>query len=412
MNRTVKILSLILAGLVLMNASALFALALELDEPVQKEMRTLSEEETAAVAAAASYVVPETLTTEATETIPPETETQMPAQTEESLATEPAIAQTEAAEPAVEEKKEYTTVPVYYQNDYADTMFGYGTVASSGCSITCLAMVGTYMTNHEYLPDELAGYFGAHGQNNVARMEYGIRKMRLSCSQAENWDVVIQELERGKVAILLVDEKSIFTQSQHFVVLTGLTDDRKVMVLDCNRDNYDRWDLKDKFKDGFLQSDLWKGFNGAWCFDKSAMPKDPFIYYEEEVYVEPRYVGVNLTMDERELMARMVWVEARGEPLEGQQAVAEVVLNRLVAGNFQSSIESIIMAEDQFNSAPYLEDAEPNQTQYEAVEHALKGPYITPINTVFFSRTPHPDGSLWGKIGGHCFSTQWVPETE
>ncbi len=420
MTRTIKLLSMILAGLVLINASALFVLALEAEESMPPEVRTVQEE----VAPSEAFVFlaerdateetesqeqetweTESEETEPVETNPAETEEEVPEQTDDIPETEPeeTVPETEP----IKEKKVYNTVPLYYQNDYPDTMFGYGTVASSGCSITCLAMVGTYLTDHEYLPDELAGYFGAHGQNNMARMEYGIRKMQLPCTQAENWHVVMNALEKGKVVIMLVDERSIFTESQHFIVLTGLTEDGKVMVLDCNRDSYDRWDLKDKFVTGFLESDLWRGFNGAWCFDKKAMPKDPFIYYEEEVQVEPRYVGVTLTMDERELLARMVWVEARGEPLEGQQAVAEVVLNRLVAGNFQNSIESIIMAEGQFNSAPFLDDAEPNQTQYEAVEHALKGPYVTPINTVFFGLEPTPLGSLWRKIGGHCFSTQW-----
>ena len=306
--------------------------------------------------------------------------------------------------------KEYNSVPLYFQNDYPDVVFGAGTVETSGCSITSLAMVATYLTGHEYLPDELAGYFGGRAENNMARMEYGIEKMKLPCRKAENWHVVLKELERGKVVILLVDEKSIFTDTQHFVVLTGITDDGLILVNDSNRDNYDRWDLKEKLISGFPQEDLCRGFNGAWCFDKSLMPDDPFIYYEEEIYVEPRYVGMTLTMDERELLARMVWVESRGEPIEGQQAVAEVVLNRLYAGNFQSSVESIIMAEGQFNSARFLDDAEPNQTQYEAVEHALKGPYVTPINTVYFSRHPSPNGTLWNRIGGHCFSTQWLPK--
>lgn len=307
--------------------------------------------------------------------------------------------------------KIYSSVPLYFQNDYPDVMFGSGTVETSGCSITCLAMVATYMTGHEYLPDELAGYFGGRAENNMARMEYGIEKMKLPCRKAENWHVVLKELERGKVVILLVDEKSIFTDSQHFVVLTGMTKDGLILVNDSNRDNYDRWDLKEKLLTGFPESDLCRGFNGAWCFDKSLMPKDPFIYYEEEVYVEPRYVGMTLTMDEREMLARMVWVESRGEPIEGQQAVAEVVLNRLYAPNFQSSVESVIMAEGQFNSARFLDDAEPNQTQYEAVERALKGPYVTPINTVYFGQQPSRNGTLWKRIGGHCFSTQWLPES-
>lgn len=322
--------------------------------------------------------------------------------------TEPVDAEPEDDVPKL---KTYDTVPLYFQNDYPDTMFGSGTVETSGCSITCLAMVATYLTGHEYLPDELAGYFGGRAENNIARMEYGIEKMKLPCRRAENWHVVMQALEDGKVVILLVDEKSIFTDSQHFVVLTGLTEDGKILVNDSYAPNYERWDLKDKLITGFVESDLWPGYNGAWVFNKKDMPKNPFIYEEKKVYVEPRYVGVTLTMDERDMLARMVWVEARGESEKGQQAVAEVVLNRLYAGNFQSSIESIIMAEGQFNSAKFLDDAEPNQTQYEAVERALKGPYVLPMNVVFFAREP-VNTMVWGWIGGHCFCAQWLEKTQ
>lgn len=318
----------------------------------------------------------------------------------------------EQAAEFVEPQYSYLDVPLFFQTDYPETMYGSGSVATSGCSITCLAMVATYLTGHEYLPDELADYFGGRAENNIKRMEYGIEKMQLPCRPCENWHVVMKELNRGKVVILLVDEKSIFTDSQHFIVLTGLTEDGKILVNDTNAKNYERWDLKDKLITGFPESDLWRGFNGAWAFDKSLMPKNPFLYHEEEVYVEPRYVGVTLTMDERELLARMVWVEARGEPFEGQQAVAEVVLNRLVASNFQNSVESIIMAQGQFNSARFLDKAEPNQTQYEAVERALKGPYVTPINTVYFAQQPALNGSVWGWIGGHCFSRQWLDGEE
>jgi len=308
------------------------------------------------------------------------------------------------------EYKTYNSVPLYFQNDYPDTMFGSGTVETSGCSITCLAMVATYMTGHTYSPDELARYFGGKADNNMKRMLYGMQKLQMPYVQCENWHSVMDALNKGKVVILMVDNDSIFTDTQHFVVLTGLTKDGKILINDSNSENYERWDLKEKLITGFPESDLWRGFDGAWAFDKKAMPKKPFIYEEEEIYVEPRYVGVTLTMDERELLAKMVWVESRGEPFEGQQAVAEVVLNRLVADNFQNSVESIIMAQGQFNSTKFLDDAEPNQTQYEAVERALKGPYVTPINTVYFGQQPNPNGSVWGWIGGHCFSTQWIPK--
>ena len=389
MNTATKILCAVMAGLILMISSMILTVAAKLggvsfafpfgeDAVLQDEVLMETE--------------PEVTETEPyTETVP------------QTIPEETQPVETQAPEI---EYKIYDTVPLYFQEDYPDTMFGAGTVADSGCSITCLAMVATYMTNHEYLPDELAGYFGAHAENNMNRMLYGMEQMRLPYQQCENWDYVMADLRSGKVVILMMDHRSIFTDTQHFVVLTGLTEDGKVLVNDSSIKNYDRWDLKEKLVSGFLQSDLWVGFDGAWSFDKKAMPEKPFIYYEEEVYVEPRYPGVTLTSEERELLARMVWVESRGEPLEGQQAVAEVVLNRLVSGNFQSSVQSIIMAQGQFDSARFLDDAEPNQTQYEAVEHALKGPYVTPINTVYFGRKPHPNGTEWKWVGGHCFSTQ------
>ena len=404
-----------LAGLILLNSSMILNAAATTDgstselplpeEVIPWEDVTVPQQDVTVpqedVAVPEDDVVVETEPEETVEEIPEETQEE-PDQTEPEE-TLPA----ETQEPEMEYKT-YDSVPLYFQNDYPDTMFGSGTVATSGCSITCLAMVATYMTDHEFFPDELAGYFGGRAENNMNRMLYGMQKMRLPYNQCENWHVVMEDLRRGKVVILMLNKKSVFTESQHFVVLTGLTEDGKVLVNDTNINNYERWDLKEKLITGFPESDLWVGFDGAWSFNKNAMPKKPFIYHEEEVYVEPRYVGVTLTMDERELLARMVWVEARGEPFEGQQAVAEVVLNRLVAENFQSSVESVIMAQGQFNSAKFLDDAEPNQTQYEAVEHALKGPYVTPINTVYFGQHPTPNGSLWGWIGGHCFSTQWI----
>lgn len=410
MNCYKKILSALLAALILMNSSMILNAAAS-DTPTDNSRpeEVIPWDD---VTIPADELIKETLPkeTEADESTEPDEPEETEA--EETIPEETEAEDIEYVEPdrSDVEYKTYNSVPLYFQNDYPDTMFGSGTVATSGCSITCLAMVATYMTGHEYFPDELAGYFGGRAENNMKRMLYGMQKMRLPYNQCENWHVVMDELSRGKVVILMVNKKSIFTDTQHFVVLTGLTKDGKILLNDTNSKNYERWDLKEKLITGFPESDLWRGFDGAWSFDKNAMPDKPFIYHEEEVSVEPRYVGVTLTMDERELLARMVWVEARGEPFEGQQAVAEVVLNRLVAGNFQSSVESIIMAQGQFNSARFLDDAEPNQTQYEAVEHALKGPYVTPINTVYFGQTPNRNGSVWGWIGGHCFSTQWIKE--
>lgn len=49
------------------------------------------------------------------------------------------------------------------------------------------------------------------------------------------------------------------------------------------------------------------------------------------------------------LLARNIYYEARGEPVEGQAAVAQVVLNRLRSPNFPNSVEDVIYQNSQFS---------------------------------------------------------------
>lgn len=334
-----------------------------------------------------------------TEAVPQETTAEEPA------AEEPAAEETVAEEAA--ERKTYDSVPLYFQTDYPDTMYGSGTIASSGCSITSLAMVATYLTGHEYLPDELADYFGGCAQNNMQRLEYASEAMQLPYERPANWHETLKALKEGKIAIALMNSKSIFTDSQHFIVLAGMTEDGRILVNDPYAPNYERWDLKNAFNVGFKEGDICCGFSGAWVYDKSAMPEEPFLYEEDELdRSNPRYPEIQLTDEEMELLARMVWVEAQGESAEGQQAVAEVVLNRMHADNFPQTLKGVIYAEGQFRSVPYLDEAEPMQAQYEAIERALYGPYVLPTDVVFFA-TYRTNENVWGQIGGHIFCYQW-----
>lgn len=50
-----------------------------------------------------------------------------------------------------------------------------------------------------------------------------------------------------------------------------------------------------------------------------------------------------------ECLAKNIYHEARGEPLEGQIAVAQVTVNRVQSGEFQSSICKAVYADKQFS---------------------------------------------------------------
>lgn len=409
MNRTLKTICAMLVCLAVAKAAVVPACALENTIP-DNELPEVSVEETVDVvsdqmedAASADRKEEESpaVSTEAPEDTAADAET-APAETTEL---EPVPEET-APEPEEEPQGE-RTVPLYLQTDYPDNLYGSGTIASSGCSITSLAMVATYLTGHEYLPDELADYFGGYVGNNMERLEYASDMLQLPWRKATNWHDALRAMQDGSVVIVLMNQHSAFTDSQHFVVLTGLTEDGKVLVNDPYEPNYSRWDLKDGFANGFPQGYISTGYSGSWIYDTNAMPEEPFIYVEEEEpYVEPRYPEFNLTDEEINLLARMVWVEAQGEPVEGQQAVAEVVLNRLAADNFPDTLKGVIYAEDQFRSTQFLQDAEPTQTQYEAIERALYGPYVLPMDVVFFAQYP-VNKNVWGEIGGHIFCYPW-----
>lgn len=314
---------------------------------------------------------------------------------------EPEVEFVEETEP--EEKPVWEQVPLYFQTDYPNTMYGTGTIATSGCTITALAMVATYMTGHEYLPDELARYFGGTAENNLVRMENGSRAMRLPFYKSANIHETMQALRDGKVAIALMTGNSLFSMFQHCIVLTGINDEGKIMVNDPYAPNYEAWNLKRAFQEGFTENDILLGYDGAWIYDKSAMPEEPFLYSEPEpVRGEPRYPDIDLSLAERKLLAKVMWVEARGESLEGQQAVAEVILNRMVSEDFPNTLEEVIYAEGQFHSVPFLEKAEPYQAQYEMIENALYGPYVLPENVYYFSTSP-TNKNVWGKIDRHFF---------
>ena len=337
------------------------------------------------------------------ETAPPAPETSVP------TSTQPETTEPETTEPPQTETQArivYEQVPLYFQTDYPDQRYGYGTIASSGCGVTSLAMVASYLTGHEYLPDELADYFGGHGDNNIERLEYGSDMLQLPWKRAKDVYEAIRAVREGDLAIALMGSASPFTDTQHFIVLAGVNEEGRLLVNDPYAPNYDNWYLKDGFRNGFKEGDIICGYSGGWIYDVSAMPEEPFVYVEEKPDVERRYPDITLTREDETLLAKIIWVEARGEPREGQQAIAEVVLNRMASPDFPDTVRAIVYSDNQFPSVEFLDRASPNQTQYDAIEDALEGPYILPENVVHFATYPVND-LLWGKIGGHYFCYQW-----
>jgi spore germination cell wall hydrolase CwlJ-like protein len=84
--------------------------------------------------------------------------------------------------------------------------------------------------------------------------------------------------------------------------------------------------------------------------------------------------GVGPANADQECIASAVYFEARGEPLEGQLAVAEVVLNRAASGKFPSSICAVVKQASQFSFVrkgriPRIEKASESWRKATAIAH-------------------------------------------
>ena len=360
---------------------------------------------TALLTLAAILVAGLLLAEDKTEAPPPEAT--VPATEVTSLPTA-APEETEPLPPAAEAPEKITvdSVPLYYQTDYPHIKFGNNTIATSGCSVTCLAMVATWMTDETYTPPQMAYHFGDYGKNNIERLDYGIARMQLPYERTEDIRVVLQALREGKVAILMMDEESVFTAEQHFIVAAGINESGKIIVNDPLETNYQNADVpvRNCYDKGFDDFYLMRGFSGGWIFDKADMPSVPFLYDasmpEEQ---ENRYQGYVLTEEDIYTLACFLYVEGRNEAAEIQQAMAEVVLNRIVSPDYPNTLQKVLHQTELYRAVPDMKYVtEPDLTQYRAVDAAMYGPYVLPANICFYSQW-EKGKEPWGSLGTYTF---------
>lgn len=121
---------------------------------------------------------------------------------------------------------------------------------------------------------------------------------------------------------------------------------------------------------------------------------------------EPEPLYEEITAEERELLARVVYAESNTEPIEGQIAVAQVVLNRVRSESFPDTVSEVIYQERQFSTAPILSRVTPTENNYEAVDLAFELA-VVPYDVLYFSRGAEND-RVWGRIGAHVFCYGYV----
>ncbi len=111
-----------------------------------------------------------------------------------------------------------------------------------------------------------------------------------------------------------------------------------------------------------------------------------------------------------ELLARCIYGEARGEPYEGQVAVAAVVLNRVRDSRFPNSVAGVIYQPGAFDAVSDGQiNLTPNQTAYNAARDALNGWDPTYGCVYYYNPATATSKWIWSrtivvKIGNHNFA--------
>lgn len=104
---------------------------------------------------------------------------------------------------------------------------------------------------------------------------------------------------------------------------------------------------------------------------------------EDELPEEPEpYFTV--TEYDRDLLARVVFFEGNTESIECQRGIVSVIFNRVSDGRFGDSIEEVVYAPNQFETASYLYSNDPTETNYEAVDYVIQNGPVFPENVLYF----------------------------
>ncbi|WP_249871998.1 spore cortex-lytic enzyme [Oceanobacillus saliphilus] len=169
--------------------------------------------------------------------------------------------------------------------------------------------------------------------------------------------------------------------------------------------NYDEGYVKGKINKG-------KDFTHYGGVDRTGTPADPQAETPEETAGED-VTAVNVpqgySQNDIQLMANAVYGEARGEPYEGQVAVAAVIINRIESPTFPNTASGVIFEPRAFTA---VADGQiwltPNERAREAVLDAINGWDPSGNATYYFNPDTATSGWIWTrpqikKIGKHIF---------
>jgi hypothetical protein len=125
------------------------------------------------------------------------------------------------------------------------------------------------------------------------------------------------------------------------------------------------------------------------------------------------YAGADTPDEETDCLARAVYWESKGEPLTGQLAVADVIINRAQSGRFASTLCGVVRQRSQFSfvHGGYIPPAPQGSAQWHiavAIARIARQDLAdgaAPQALFFHARSVHPGWRLTrvASVGNHIF---------
>ena len=151
-------------------------------------------------------------------------------------------------------------IPQIFNSDGEDELVDYG--------LSSVAMIASYYAGQEISPDTL---LKDHPTDDSATlMETGLKNVGVGYSTLEGQaavDGIDEILASGKPFVVKVGADSKFTDTEHYIVVTGQVEDGKYVVNDPNLQNYYNEDMVDGFTNGFTKEEIIAGLEEVYVFD-------------------------------------------------------------------------------------------------------------------------------------------------
>ena len=128
-------------------------------------------------------------------------------------------------------------------------------------------------------------------------------------------------------------------------------------------------------------------------------------YIYSEYLRDTEAPSLDFTDEEIDLLAKIVWLESRGESDLGSACVIRVIINRILSLEFSDTMQQVLSDTNEFSSWKLIDTAKPTEREYEIIDETLRNNEYKKLltdDTVYFSTSPR-NKNIVAKVGNHYF---------